>query len=1348
MSNADLVVTITGDPSGVVKATVDASNAVRSMGEEMHHISGEFASEAAAMVSGFFTVEKAIEGVVAGIRKADEIRDLGNSLAVFTGSTQKAGEVIGFFEQHLDATRNTTEELARSFRNDLPLAISKGFSQESMQSITLWLSQLATISGHTLDEMETGFRQLLAGRVSPGRNPLMQVLGITKEQVNDLGWTQVVTKMEEVAQHFPEFGQSWESTVHKMKEEMLTSFGEGFNEAMDENGRKAMGGLLGAFTSDEAVSALHNTGKFIGKIISGEIADALVAIHLDDWLARNLDLTKQFHFTGSSLIPPEGQVYDQGHRDMFGQWQPATNPYPGTEGPNTYARQQGAAAMRSVGITHAPEGYDYNQYADTLGAAMTEHRDKSGKILAFVKDEVRDNTVAWTNLTSSIAEAIKVVQKTDSPFKSLLDSLGKVKSDVAGLQGAGDIIDKATGKIREQNVVLLAQRDVFAAVDPHAKVLAELHKEMAQNAARATTEWEAEAAAVRKLGEGSAKVIELKAAIGALNATADENSLVKYMQARSAQITAEFMAIDPYTGRPKIAPNDPYATNFTLPTRSSADILARLGMQSDDLASIEAKKTGTALGHAHGEEVRRLLLDQQFVGQFGGAMAGIFESGGRNFVQILSSGLSSSVQESAQSFSRKIFGAPGDASSFVFGTDRHQDPNRLYDAAGNDITGRAKTGRAVATGAESAAGGYQAGLSGQDGSRTGAVAGAFLSGMSTGNIYLAIGAAIVAEIAGALGAAKRQADYQYGIPSIDASGIAHFGQAQNYTDAAAKKITQQLQDTYDQTRGSALRALMGMNAPIPGVTPIDGKFQDNPSGHFPEHLQLFTSQTLPHEVLEQLKGNFRQGYEGLGVTTGRFEEIWARLNTLDPTKMLALLDQLGAGLGAMAKVAIATHYQDPRGNQDSFLYGMNEASLRSRMTPGGMLSEYDAEIEKLAHGLKALPLGDQIAAIAQIGQLQTQRYDAEKQAILELFNLQKQVNEQLRGDLQSLDVMGMVKPDGSADHYAIAQYYKAHADASLGDIRQARNATELSADWTHFEQYVMAAVREGIAQDPAGAKAWTAWAQKALGTGKSAFDSEAVAIGVTMSVDDAKLNAAVDPEIDAFKKQLHELTKDIGGGITDPESPINKLPIVIRDDVIPQFVRLGEVTKGLANAFGILTGQDGGLVTTMPVDGGTATKAAATAAKPDKDLEAYQNLLAAQSWTDEQRKAAFVDAYGSTATTVPGWAISGLRKEAREQARLFDKYGWPGDPNKVTTGDPQKIVATGGADLGSALQEPIGPAINLGASLRALIAAVDAAANRLDSLGTGGSGGSGGGGGNAVHASDFASSTRWLRSQG
>src|SRR4051812_16647293 len=125
MSEDDLHLKIGGEGDGAPRGLDHAPERARGVCPGTVRPVGKLAAE-------ILGVEKAFEGLKEGILKADEIRDLAASLAIFTGSTKNATEAMEFFEKAARNTRQTGDELAKLFRDVFPLAVSRGFSQETL----------------------------------------------------------------------------------------------------------------------------------------------------------------------------------------------------------------------------------------------------------------------------------------------------------------------------------------------------------------------------------------------------------------------------------------------------------------------------------------------------------------------------------------------------------------------------------------------------------------------------------------------------------------------------------------------------------------------------------------------------------------------------------------------------------------------------------------------------------------------------------------------------------------------------------------------------------------------------------------------------------------------------------------------------------------------------------------------------------------------------------------------------------------------------------------------------------------------------------------------------------------
>lgn len=218
---------------------------------------------------------EAFDFIKEGVGYADKIRDLHLSIESLKGGVVGAAAAWDLFEQAEKRTRNTAEELATEFRKIEPLATSKGFTEQGTAQLTEWMSQLSTVRGVDLSTMESGLMALLAGRVTVARNQLLQALGIKKEDVDKLGWADLIAKIEESAAHFAVFGDSVESTLHKAKVALLEDFADGFNGARGEaeKGMGAIKDLVADPKIKEAVVALGSATASWVATLAGAITE-------------------------------------------------------------------------------------------------------------------------------------------------------------------------------------------------------------------------------------------------------------------------------------------------------------------------------------------------------------------------------------------------------------------------------------------------------------------------------------------------------------------------------------------------------------------------------------------------------------------------------------------------------------------------------------------------------------------------------------------------------------------------------------------------------------------------------------------------------------------------------------------------------------------------------------------------------------------------------------------------------------------------------------------------------------------------------------------------------------------
>lgn len=1130
--SASGVAAVIGRLDKIIESLDKVGEHSRHAAEHSKSFADEMVTKFAEVAAAAFSVEKAFEFMVEGIRKADEIRDLTLSLGVFSGSMQKGVEAMEFFNKAARETRDTGDDLAKVYRDVLPLAISRGFSQDSMQHITVWMSQLATISGQSLDAMESGFQQLLSGRVSPGRNPLLKVLGITKADVADLGWDQLVTKMEEVSKHFPEFGQSWQSTMAKAKDALLDAFGEGFNEARGEAG-KGMAGIEAAIK--EATPYIRDLGKYIAEL-------APTAIRAFEGAGGALRVFFGGIETGAALIVASVAT-------MISQ-------VVGAVGGALSAFLASAAAFERAmppwmwsALKVMNPSLNLDRGADQMAGIAEKIKAGTQGIQGSMADVVSAMSPSMEHGAEQVRAGIEMITKAQEPLadathktttetaglndemKQMLGTLGNVAVDSAAEKKMDKwrmSIEKATLAIEEQIKAIDAQNyatdqaqrlaeshlNTFNPVsDTYANAQLEYQAALAENAKKAADQFIKEREAIKGLGDGSPEVAKLTEDINKLQDSLDEHAALRF----KAAVLAVFTDLHNV------------AMGFTYEelrhTQSAQSPMPLLHLNDDVREQIAVQ-----MGKLEARSFRESMLNSSFINDFGGAIASIARSGGRNFVEVIAGGLDGVVQTSAKHLADAIFGVPGDPK-------KGQDANKLYSPDGKDITTRAVVGRGIATGAEVAISGYQAGLSGQSGARTGAVISGAVAGAEFGLVGAAVGA-IIGAIAGALGAQERQSEYKYGIPRIS-DGVATFTGARNIQTAQQEQIRNQIQESYDSMRDQLVNVFMRVpGAVIPGRTTIGGPIQPEPSGHFMEHLQQWIDQTLPKQQLGEFANEATNVATSLGMSAGRFGEIWKHLEGIDPKKVPGILDQLFSSLLQLQQTTTywagsdLAHATSPVSNgrldfaNNAMWYGADQE--HKPMT--AQFTDIDRQIVQLGTHIKDLSPQGQIAAFQQLTGLMRQRDEMLKAAAIELYNLAKSVKDELSSDRENLDVQRLRNPDGTPDQYAIAQYYRQRAEQDLFAISSASNPEEARQAWERFRHDVMSAEQAGFSQATEEEKnGWINWADNLLGVGQNAITTAINRFGGTINEINNAFNAQVDPAIEAFTTAITNTGGSIGG---------------------------------------------------------------------------------------------------------------------------------------------------------------------------------------------------------------------------
>jgi len=1160
----DLVVRITGEPNGAIKAMADVSGAANDFAHSI-------VEKLAAVTAGVFSFEKAFEGLHAGILKADEIRDLTLSLGTLTGSFERGTEVMRLFEEQSARTRNTAEELGRVFRDILPLSSARGFSQESTSAVSTLLSQFSTIMGTDLSTSESGYQMLLAGRVTPGRNPLLKMLGFTKEDV-DVTWSGFFDRLIEKTKDFDKFGQSFESSTHKIKDAWSVAFGEGFNDAMG-NGRKAYSDLVTAFENPALIGAISSIGAAFGNLaiqignaanawsgrgISGANANALTAsmLSLGNFLVGLNNQNLLGHGSGTAELSDYSRdklrQFGDVDNGMFPSWfrpQAAAN----TEqfGPYLDAAQRSRVDFEA--------GLDALQRQATVAGEIAIAMKKAADAEKELADIAQTTKDAFNTLTSIrggySSPLLPFYQQNDALFGLLNanNSLPGSQPEYGGpwpqeLSGRGLItsgnIDLAHRPIvKNDDGSISTVRSISIDVDGQVILIPTVSDD-----GRIMTDQEA-VKQFRTSGKHLG-VFDSEDAAGKYAVSLHDQQAAFYGGAGSGGGSWNGYTLGgPWNGYTMRQPSSPW-------------------LSADDLAP-----TSESFAKQFSQHLRDSISGDEFQHSVSDMLISAAEGGGKRFGEV------------AASYLHHVFASELDVVMKDY-LPTYNPQTKQYETGGNEMGNQTLgkwTARGV-TGVESLGAGYSAGVSGQSGGRLtsdieGAVAG-FASGGPVGAIVGLIGAVI----GGFLGANARQADYQYGIPNIT-GGIAGLGDTKNLTPGAITQITTQVQQEYDQIHSGLIDLILKFpNLAIPSFDDITGKFQDNPSAHWGEHLQQWISGTLPKEMIASLGEELAKGFESYGMSGDAFKKMFSFLQGIDPKQAITDLSQLADALknlfgvlpGNTMSIDEFFHgnyapdiFTGGRAGSATFQRGMGDIALQGTWSPGQRIyNQFAPDLLKDASALNAGGLSpiEEIRYLGEIANLKKQMYDAEKQAIENIYSTQKALNQTAEGLISQYTVQGMVGADGRPDYSRITSYYQGQGALDLRNIQNAKSSQDVDYWTRQFYNLIGQEEQAGI-QGGGNVKDWSKWATDQVQKANDLAQKTLTNLGLSINTTNDILNKGLDPALQKFLQGVTDLSSAIGGGDRDLPGKFHEINNAITDTA----PLLQQVNAGLAALLGTLS---------------------------------------------------------------------------------------------------------------------------------------------------------------------------------
>jgi hypothetical protein len=1123
---------------------------------------GEIGAGAIAAIAPLALLEKSIEFIheglsklleftKEGILKADEVRDLGLSLSIVTGGAHQAGEAMEFFESHVDATRDGADDLARVMRDLNPLLSARGFSMESQQEISLMLSQLATIRGVSLEAMEGDFKQLASGKVAAG-NQLLQTLGFTKKDIDGLGWDELISRMRATAAHFPEFGQSFQSELTKIKEGLYDAFTDGFNDAR-ESAEHGMSGIKAAIQDPEIHEALRQFGEYTSRTLGGTAAAAVgvaAAIRgLKVELADKEFITTLAKLAAYGAVPGAGvagSVIQAGLEYLVTRGEEASAE--ALRRQDTERGMKGFRALREADIAGKFElsksewghgGFDllddligrmaneaktdqFKTFMKEIVAAtrdgiltMKEFRDAKAKALAGPEDGQPHGKVGFEDNAKAIAAARKEAEALSATLAKNADVFihesEKVNTSSVVFAAYADMmrdVADINGRAGESNTKLAHD---FGILGYSSEVLDALHNlnefvRLGEQLAgdkfqRAMLNYIHNQPFFKRVDDPS----QLTAGAG-LSGSQKPLTPEELLKLHNIDQDTLYAAMNPA--------NIPIGRDFADVFRDSTkDSTARMSVAISTSFSVGASAIGSAIAN-----------------------------GGDDFVESIRSGFSSmassSVAGGIDSLISSLIGVRrGDAGA-------GQDPTKYYmpgsqqafdtqSSAVNESNAGKKLSIGV-VGAESLISSYGASRQ-QDGSRTMGVAEGAIAGAAVGGWVGALVGAIGGLIGGVLGEQARQADYKFGKFGVSEKGWAYGYNVQNFNSEELKDYVSRIQETHDTTRDSLIRLVMKFPGyDIPDMP--DGGFkwtgQDRASSHTQKHIEQYISNTLERDEMGVFKGELGSDFERFGISMDRFGEIWAKLERIDPTKAIGLLGQLADSLITLNQATSLFHSKDYESlfgaGSHVFEAEMTRYGAESRETYGQRMRKDDTDIIGFASGIHELSIQGQIQAESELAAMVKARADLVKQEVKEIFDAMDDGAREHQAFSDQLALARFMKADGSPDFYAQAEYDKKRLEDEAKRLGVATSGGQAQQEYEASQQWIQAALNAGLAQAVTtdDKKKWLDWAQQQEDTLYAAYQGVLV-----------KLGTGIDAQTDAFNKQFdpifHALTNDLTQAATD-----------------------------------------------------------------------------------------------------------------------------------------------------------------------------------------------------------------------
>ena len=1056
--------------------TGDGAQQTSLLGEAFSGILGPLA----AAVAGFASLKTVLEG----INFADAVRDMPLSIDAVSHSTTLGAQAMSFFTEAEEGTRATTMELAKLFRDDLPLAMAKGMDPKQFEEATVAMANFATATGQDIGRIDTAFRQILGGRVT-GTNPILSMLGISRQDVTagNVYLDEVIAKMQQVGGIASEMGQTMASSWAHVKEDIAMAFADGFNSARS-SAQSAYSSIRDIFLSQGMHDSIASIGTAIADILP-VVARAAEAFSGAFEIAINAVKEEWDRFVYyvndalSKLAKGGAELASSMHMDpsiVNGLWDISNATFQAAMQAKAGMEQSGNAVLEGM-----------SKVSDAFSSGSKAAKDYGGSVENIIAPHVQLGVTA-KDTSKSLLEDADQVDNLIARLKELGDAPSRTMDPLAA---AIDRVDKTFDNLGKQadqlEEKLLLKGDAAAADNLRGAFDAMFadYKAQAEDIARQDY-WQ-------KIGDQAQKAFD----------SADK-SLQKYI-ADLQNIPAQFGA----SGLSQLQALEGQLED--LKTLFAAGLISpEQFSEMNDFIQQQAQlltQEDVKAAQAYGEELKKQaaestrLLQSDIQGIFDGFLQGgtkgldtalrdIGKNAGKEFSQMAVQGLA------------KLFGgtAPQEGDYSTWGG-----PYANFATAQNQYNqGQASTMTNLGAGIGIAASAYNSittpGMSVGMGALQGAAAGA-----SAGWIGAVIGA-VVGGLAGALAPSSSQ-NYQYGQPGYQGRTGATFGVAgtTNLSDAATQEYLDQINQTVQNFNNKFVKLMLsfgpqfanmvgsllanenfsGMEAGTPGGGQW-GTIGQAASKNWAAHMQTWIQEGLPHMMEDYFWQPLADGLEHLGFSQSLIDQLHHMQSTMAPQDWITYVSGLVGAVQAMQKELDKLGSNQllssstVRGGQGADQNVWAAVQIAQHGTFAQQMADTDSQIMQLAQSLSSLTGQDQVDAMNQINQMMEQRYQKEIAYIAQIQSDIQSVNDSFGGTIRNfqLQLIGDQAPGGAntnAGRQAQENYLRSYLQNLYGQQAMATDPQTVMALASQINQVINQMVSLGQQMGPQAAQQYLQW---------------------------------------------------------------------------------------------------------------------------------------------------------------------------------------------------------------------------------------------------------------------------------